>query len=46
MPVADMFWGDRFGKLVDPFGHSWQIASHIEDVDPDEMMKRASAAMP
>jgi PhnB protein len=46
MPVADMFWGDRFGKLVDPFGHNWQIASHIEDVDPEEMMKRAAAAMP
>jgi PhnB protein len=45
MPVADMFWGDRFGKLLDPFGVSWQIASHIEDVEPDEMMKRAAEAM-
>jgi PhnB protein len=40
MPPADMFWGDRFGKLTDPFGHSWAMATHIEDVAPDEMRKR------
>jgi PhnB protein len=45
MPVADMFWGDRFGKLKDPFGIEWQMATHIEDVAPEEMMKRAAAAM-
>jgi PhnB protein len=45
MPVADMFWGDRFGKLKDPFGIEWHIATHIEDVEPEEMMKRAAAAM-
>jgi PhnB protein len=45
MPPADMFWGDRFGKLTDPFGHSWSLATHIEDVAPEEMEKRARAAM-
>ena len=42
---TDMFWGDRFGKLTDPFGHVWSIATHIEDVAPEEMSKRAKAAM-
>jgi PhnB protein len=36
----DQFYGDRDGFIVDPFGHSWTIASHIEDVSPDEMMRR------
>jgi PhnB protein len=45
MPPADMFWGDRFGKLKDPFGIEWSLASHIEDVEPGEMMKRAEEAM-
>lgn len=40
MPVADMFWGDRYGKFVDPFGHSWALATHKEDVAPKEMRKR------
>jgi len=40
MPPADMFWGDRFGKLTDPFGHSWMMATHKEDVAPAEMQKR------
>jgi PhnB protein len=44
MPPADMFWGDRFGKLTDPFGHQWALATHIEDVAPEEMEKRARAA--
>jgi PhnB protein len=43
MPVADMFWGDRYGKLKDPFGHNWSIATHKEDVTPEEVMKRAQA---
>lgn len=43
MPVALQFWGDRFGKLSDPFGHQWAIATHVEDVPPDEMKKRAEA---
>lgn len=45
MPPQDMFWGDRFGKLTDPFGHSWALATHIEDVAPEEMKKRAQTAM-
>jgi PhnB protein len=44
MPLADMFWGDRFGKLTDPFGHEWTVATHKEDVTPEEMKKRAAAA--
>ena len=39
-PVADMFWGDRYGRLKDPFGHSWSVATHKEDVAPAEMSKR------
>src|SRR6266511_6294727 len=45
MEVADQFWGDRFGSLKDPFGHSWSIATHVEDVPPEEMAERAKAAM-
>jgi PhnB protein len=45
MPVEDMFWGDRFGQVVDPFGHIWQIATHVEDVSPDDMAERAKEAM-
>jgi PhnB protein len=41
--VEDMFWGDRYGKVVDPFGHEWQIATHVEDVSPAEMEKRLAA---
>jgi uncharacterized glyoxalase superfamily protein PhnB len=37
MPVADMFWGDRYGQLEDPFGHHWSVATHIRDVSPEEM---------
>jgi PhnB protein len=40
MPVTDMFWGDRFGKLADPFGHHWGIATHKEDLTPQEIQKR------
>ena len=43
MPPTDMFWGDRMGNLVDPFGHKWAIATHKEDVAPDEMQKRMAA---
>jgi PhnB protein len=45
MEVADQFWGDRFGTVTDPFGHVWSIATHIEDVPPEEMAKRAQEAM-
>ena len=44
MPVADMFWGDRYGRLEDPFGHLWSVATHIRDVGRDEM-RQAMAAM-
>jgi PhnB protein len=45
MEVADQFWGDRFGSIQDPFGHSWSIATHVEDVPPEEMAERAKQAM-
>jgi len=37
MPVMDQFWGDRYGKLTDPFGHKWSIGTHIKDMSPAEM---------
>ena len=45
MPPADMFWGDRYARVVDPFGHKWSIGTHIEDVSPKEMNKRAETEM-
>jgi len=45
MEVADQFWGDRFGTVQDPFGHTWSIATHVEDVTPEEIAERARAAM-
>jgi PhnB protein len=45
MEVADQFWGDRFGAITDPFGHVWSLATHVEDVPPEEMAERAEAAM-
>jgi len=44
-PVKDQFYGDRTGTVLDPFGHSWFIATHVEDVAPEEIEKRAAAAM-
>lgn len=44
-PVADQFYGDRSGTLTDPFGHVWTIATHTEDVSPEEMQRRAEAFM-
>ena len=43
MALEDQFWGDRFGKVTDPFGHQWGIATHVEDVAPEEIGKRAAA---
>ncbi len=43
MPPTDMFWGDRYCKVVDPYGHKWSMATHIEDVSPREMGRRAAA---
>ena len=45
MEVADQFWGDRFGSVRDPYGHVWGVATHVEDVPPEEMAERAKAAM-
>jgi PhnB protein len=45
MPVDDMFWGDRFGSVTDPYGHSWSVATHVEDIPPEEMAERGRAAM-
>jgi PhnB protein len=44
-PVEDQFYGDRSGQFEDPFGHRWNVATHVEDVPPEEMEKRAAAAM-
>jgi PhnB protein len=44
-PVKDQFYGDRSGTLTDPFGHVWTIATHKEDLSPEELQKRAAAAM-
>ncbi len=40
MPAADMFWGDRYGVIVDPFGHKWAFATHIEDLTPDQIRQK------
>ena len=39
-PLEDMFWGDRTGSVVDPYGHTWDLATHREDVPPEEMDRR------
>lgn len=44
MPVRDMFWGDRYGLLEDPFGHSWSVATHLHDLTPDEILAAAATA--
>jgi uncharacterized glyoxalase superfamily protein PhnB len=43
MPLANMFWGDRYGQLIDPFGHHWSIAEHLEDLTPEQMRQRMGA---
>lgn len=43
-PVKDQFYGDRMGTLLDPFGHRWYVATHVEDVPPDELERRSKAA--
>ncbi len=45
-PVEDQFYGDRLGSFEDPFGHHWNVASHVEDVSPEEMSKRMDEAAP
>lgn len=44
MPLANQFWGDRYGQLRDPFGHSWALGQHIEDVAPADLERRAKEA--
>ena len=45
MPLADQFWGDRYGKLVDPFGHHWSVAEHLEDLTKEQVAERMAAAL-
>jgi PhnB protein len=45
MPAADQFWGDRYGKITDPFGHVWSVATHLEDMTPKQLQERADEAM-
>jgi PhnB protein len=46
MPLDDMFWGDRYGVVQDPFGHMWSIATHIRDASPEEIMAGAAKGCP
>ncbi len=41
VPLTDMFWGDRYGKVTDPFGHEWDLATHKEDLTPEQIHERA-----
>jgi PhnB protein len=45
MPPQDLFWGDRYGKLIDPFGHHWSVATHIQDLTPEQIAEGAKKAM-
>jgi PhnB protein len=45
MPLENQFWGDRYGKFTDPFGHQWGVATHVEDVSPEEMKRRSAEAV-
>jgi len=42
MPVADMFWGDRFGAVTDPYGHGWAFSTHVKDLSPEEIERASS----
>lgn len=44
MPVADMFWGDGYGRLTDPFGHHWSVATHVRDLTPEQITEGFKAA--
>jgi uncharacterized glyoxalase superfamily protein PhnB len=46
MPAADMFWGDRYGQLEDPFGHRWSVATHLQDLTPEQIQKNFAAMPP
>ena len=43
MPLMDMFWGDRYGTVSDPFGHTWSLATHVRDVSPEEIQQAQEA---
>lgn len=43
-PLADVFWGDRHGQIIDPFGHRWGICQHLRDVEPEEIARAAAEA--
>ncbi len=45
LPVTDMFWGDRYGQLKDPFGHRWSLATHTRDLSPEEIQQAMASAM-
>lgn len=45
MPLMDQFWGDRYGMVTDPFGHSWSLATHVKDMSPEEMQRAQDEAM-
>ncbi|HEY1264547.1 MAG TPA: VOC family protein [Terriglobales bacterium] len=45
MPLADQFWGDRYGVLTDPFGHKWSLATHVKDLSPEDMKRAMDEAM-
>jgi PhnB protein len=45
MPMAEQFWGDRYGCVVDPYGHVWSVATHVEDLTPAEIKSRQEAAL-
>ncbi|WP_298828367.1 VOC family protein [uncultured Piscinibacter sp.] len=46
MPLANMFWGDRYGQIEDPFGHRWSIATHLEDLTPEQIQANLAALPP
>lgn len=46
LPVADMFWGDRYGQLEDPFGHRWSVATHVRDLSPEQIAAAAAQGCP
>jgi PhnB protein len=45
MPLADQFWGDRYGVVIDPYGHMWSIAAHVKDMSPEEMERAQTEAL-
>lgn len=46
MPVAEMFWGDRYGQFEDPFGHRWSVATHVQDLTPEQIQQNMAKMMP